>query len=151
MRLPVLRLMMLKRTRWLVLVAEYIATEHDTNDNLRKPFQFGRGAMANSFTRTQDVNAAMITPVPSCGQRNAGRHPLGQSRPAAARVMLIANQALERLRQLPPRARTARVVSSGPKSLVPSIDINSASRVRARLTRDLMVPTAQPQMLAASS
>jgi hypothetical protein len=31
--------------RWLVLVAEYIATEQDTKDSLRKPFQFGRGAI----------------------------------------------------------------------------------------------------------
>jgi hypothetical protein len=37
--------MMLKRMRWLVLVAEYIATEQDTNDSFRKPFQFGRGAI----------------------------------------------------------------------------------------------------------
>src|SRR5665213_2143044 len=65
MRLPVLRLMMLKRTRWLVLVAEYIATEHDTNDNLRKPFQFGRGAMAkllyaNAGRERCDDNASSI-------------------------------------------------------------------------------------------
>jgi hypothetical protein len=37
--------MMLKRMRWFVLVAEYIATAQDTNDNFRNPFQFGRGAM----------------------------------------------------------------------------------------------------------
>lgn len=37
--------------RWLVVVAEYIATAHDTIDNLRKPVQFGCGAMGiNSFT-----------------------------------------------------------------------------------------------------
>jgi uncharacterized membrane protein YtjA (UPF0391 family) len=36
--------------RWLVLVAGYSATAQDTNDSLRKPFQFGRGAMdANSL------------------------------------------------------------------------------------------------------
>ena len=51
----------------------------------------------------------------------------------------------------PPPAITARVCWSGPKSSAPSIAISSASRVRARLTRDLMVPTAQPQILAASS
>lgn len=51
----------------------------------------------------------------------------------------------------PPPAITARICSSGPKSSAASIDINSASRVRARLTRDLMVPTAHPQMWAASS
>ena len=51
----------------------------------------------------------------------------------------------------PPLAKTARVVSSGPKSSALLTCSNSASRVRARLTRDLIVPTAQPQMPAASS
>ncbi len=45
-----------------------------------------------------------------------------------------------------PPASTARVCSSGPNSSAPWIDSSSASRVRARLTRDLMVPTAQPQI-----
>jgi uncharacterized membrane protein YtjA (UPF0391 family) len=31
--------------RWLVDVAGYIATPHDTSDSFRKPFQFGRGAI----------------------------------------------------------------------------------------------------------
>src|SRR4029453_9486086 len=51
----------------------------------------------------------------------------------------------------PPLASTARVVSSGPKSSALLTCSNSASRVRARLTRDLMVPTAHPQIPAASS
>jgi hypothetical protein len=51
----------------------------------------------------------------------------------------------------PPPARTARVARSGPKSSTPSMARRSASRVRARLTRLLMVPTAQPQIAAASS
>jgi hypothetical protein len=51
----------------------------------------------------------------------------------------------------PPLAKTARVVSSGPKSSALLTCSNSASLVRARLTRDLIVPTAQPQMPAASS
>jgi hypothetical protein len=40
----------------------------------------------------------------------------------------------------PPPASTARVCSSGPKSSTPSVNINSGSRVRARLTREFMVP-----------
>src|SRR5262249_10332576 len=51
----------------------------------------------------------------------------------------------------PPAERIARVAWSGPKSSVPSIERRSDSRVRARLTRLLMVPTAQSQMAAASS
>jgi len=50
-----------------------------------------------------------------------------------------------------PPASTARTCSSGPKSSALLTCMSSASRVRARLTRDLMVPTAQPQMFAASS
>jgi hypothetical protein len=50
-----------------------------------------------------------------------------------------------------PLASTARVCWSGPNSSALSMPINSASRVRARLTRDLMVPTAQSQICAASS
>ncbi|MGZ2425601.1 hypothetical protein ACVIRM_004563 [Rhizobium laguerreae] len=42
-------------------------------------------------------------------------------------------------------------VASGPKSASPEICSNSCSRWRARLTRLLMVPTAQPQISAASS
>jgi hypothetical protein len=49
-----------------------------------------------------------------------------------------------------PPASTARVCRSGPNSSALLIDSNSANRVRARLTRDLMLPTAQPQILAAS-
>ena len=41
---------------------------------------------------------------------------------------------------------TARVSRSGPKSLALSIDRISASLLLARLTRLLMVPTAQPQI-----
>src|SRR5947208_9384308 len=52
---------------------------------------------------------------------------------------------------LPLPVSTARISWSGPKSSALSIDINSARRVRARLTRLLIVPTAQPQMPAASS
>jgi len=51
----------------------------------------------------------------------------------------------------PPPASTARVARSGPKSSTLSMARRSASRVRARLTRLLMVPTAQPQIAAASS
>src|SRR6267154_1608068 len=47
--------------------------------------------------------------------------------------------------------RTAWVVLSGPRSGPPSIARSSASRVRARLTRLLIVPTALPQICAASS
>ncbi len=50
-----------------------------------------------------------------------------------------------------PLASTARTVSSGPKSSALLTCISSARRVRARLTRDLIVPTAQPQIFAASS
>jgi hypothetical protein len=42
------------------------------------------------------------------------------------------------------------VVLSGPISGAPSIASSSARRVRARLTRLLMVPTALPQICAAS-
>jgi hypothetical protein len=45
----------------------------------------------------------------------------------------------------------ARVSWSGPKSSALSIERIVASRLRARLTRLLMVPTAQPQICAASS
>jgi len=41
-------------------------------------------------------------------------------------------------------------VASGPKSASPEISSSSCSRWRARLTRLLMVPTAQPQISAAS-
>jgi len=46
---------------------------------------------------------------------------------------------------------TARVARSGPKSLTLSMCSKFASRVRARLTRLLMVPTAHPHISAASS
>jgi hypothetical protein len=46
---------------------------------------------------------------------------------------------------------TARVSRSGPKSLALSIDRIPASLLLARLTRLLMVPTAHPQICAASS
>ena len=46
---------------------------------------------------------------------------------------------------------TARVARSGPKSSTLSIAKRSASLVRARFTRLLIVPTAQPQIAAASS
>jgi hypothetical protein len=46
---------------------------------------------------------------------------------------------------------TARVSRSGPKSLALSIERISASRLLARLTRLLIVPTAHPQIWAASS
>ena len=40
---------------------------------------------------------------------------------------------------------------STPNALAPSIPITSHSRLRARLTRDLIVPTAQPHIKATSS
>lgn len=46
---------------------------------------------------------------------------------------------------------TARVSRSGPKSLALSMERISASLVLARFTRLLMVPTAHPQICAASS
>src|SRR5262249_27310808 len=46
---------------------------------------------------------------------------------------------------------TARVSRSGPKSLASSMERISASRPLARFTRLLMVPTAHPQIRAASS
>jgi hypothetical protein len=49
------------------------------------------------------------------------------------------------------RLRTACVVLSGPTSWPVSIANSSTRRVRARLTRLLMVPTALPQICAASS
>jgi hypothetical protein len=60
MRLLVLRLMMLRRTRWLVEMAEYIATAHDTNDNLRKPFQFGLDAMNHTPERKYPVETRLL-------------------------------------------------------------------------------------------
>src|SRR5438046_7375471 len=45
MRLPVSRLRMWRRIRLDVPVPGYIATEHETSESLRYPFQMGRGAM----------------------------------------------------------------------------------------------------------
>jgi len=53
--------------------------------------------------------------------------------------------------QLPLPPITARTVLAGPKSSVPSTYSMALSFERARLTRLLMVPTAHPQIAAASS
>ena len=71
----------------------------------------------------------------------------------SAPVGLVAAHGDEKLgdQPRPPAERIARVAWSGPKSSVPSIDRRSDKRVRARLTRLLIVPTAQSQMAAVSS
>jgi hypothetical protein len=69
--------MMLKRTRWLVLVAEYIATGHDTNDSLRKPFQFGRGAMDILPYATHPVETPGILPGSMAIKQPPVRRPPG--------------------------------------------------------------------------
>src|SRR3569832_572460 len=52
-REPVFALIWLKLTRSLDDVAGYSATEHETRDSLRYPFQYGRGATRYSYaTRT---------------------------------------------------------------------------------------------------
>src|ERR1700685_3575805 len=70
-----------------------------------------------------------------------------------ARTNLLADERdrAARAQLLPVPVRTAREARSGPKSSMLSMDRRSARRVRARLTRLLMVPTAQPQIAAASS
>jgi hypothetical protein len=110
-------------------------------------FGFGAGSSGDTVARV----------LADLRQRNwasAGSSKAGQA-PAALRQLMDGRKNSWQARRFgaysPPPAITARVCSSGPNSSALSIDISSASRVRARLTRDLMVPTAQPQMWAASS
>jgi hypothetical protein len=89
----------------------------------------------------------------SCVQRALCRRPGDRDRAGhqfeARGLMRTARRAPDQPCSLPPS--TARVARSGPKSSALSIDINSAKRVRARLTRLLMVPIAHSQIAAASS
>ncbi len=91
-------------------------------------------------------------------EAGAGRS-LGRNRGSLSEVACAAGRSLARRSFEPQPERrhvtsvlaTARLFTSGPKSLASSMARISASRLRARLTRLLMVPTAQPQICAASS